>query len=120
MAEGYTLHLANPTALQKYPGLKYADDEHDAFWLAETLRLGILPEGYIYPKEDRPIRDLLRKRSHLVRLRTSLVVSLQNIINRNNGFKLKKNKIMASTTNHVTPFPETNEDLAWPAGQQRP
>ncbi|NTW78159.1 MAG: IS110 family transposase [Syntrophaceae bacterium] len=112
MAEGYTLHLANPTALQKYSGLKYADDEHDAFWLAETLRLGILPEGYIYPKEDRPIRDLLRKRSHLVRLRTSLVVSLQNIINRNNGFKLKKNKIMASTTNHVTPFLEANEDLA--------
>ena len=112
MAEKYTLHLANPTAMKKYSGLKYADDEHDAFWLAETLRLGILPEGYIYPKEDRPIRDLLRKRGHLVRLRSSLVVSLQNIINRNNGFKLKKNKIMASTTNHVTPYLETNEDLA--------
>jgi transposase len=112
MAEKYTLHLANPTAMKKYSGLKYADDEHDAFWLAETLRLGILPEGYIYPKEDRPILDLLRKRSHLVRLRTSLVISLQNIINRNNGFKLKKNKIMASTTNHVTPYLETNEDLA--------
>ena len=31
MAEGYTLHLANPTAIQKYSGLKYSDDQHDAF-----------------------------------------------------------------------------------------
>jgi transposase len=45
MAEGYTLHLANPTAIQKYSGLKYADDQYDAFWLAEMLRLHILPEG---------------------------------------------------------------------------
>ncbi len=112
MAEGYTLHLANPTAIQKYTGLKYSDDQHDAFWLAEMLRLGILPEGYIYPKEDRPMRDLLRKRSHLVKLRTSLVLSLQNIINRNNGFKLRGEKIKALRTDHVAPFLEANEDLA--------
>ena len=80
MGEGYQVHLANPAAIQQYSGLKHADDKHDAFWLAEMLRLGILPEGYIYPKEDRPIRDLLRKRGHLVRLRTSLMLSLQNII----------------------------------------
>ncbi|HET6461277.1 MAG TPA: IS110 family transposase [Syntrophales bacterium] len=112
MAEGYTLHLANPTVIQKYSGLKYSDDQHDAFWLAEMLRLGILPEGYICPKEDRPIRDLLRKRSHLVRLRTSLIISLQNIINRNIGFKLRGSKMMASTTDHVAPLLEFNEDLA--------
>jgi len=112
MAEGYTLHLANPTAIQKYSGLKYSDDQHDAFWLAEMLRLDILPEGYIYPKEDRPIRDLLRKRGHLMKLRTSLVISLQNIINRNNGFKLKGSKIKSLMIDHVAPFLEANEDLA--------
>ena len=89
MKEGYQVHLANPAGIQKYTGLKYADDKHDAFWLAEMLKLGILPEGYIYPKEERPIRDLLRKRGHLVRLRTSLIISLQNIISRNYGIKLK-------------------------------
>lgn len=47
MAAGYAVHLANPTAIQKYSGLKYADDKHDAFWLAEMLRLDILPTGYI-------------------------------------------------------------------------
>ena len=70
MDEGYRVHLANPSAMKMYEGRKHTDDRHDAFWLADLLRLGVLPEGYIYPKEDRPIRDLLRRRSHLVRLRT--------------------------------------------------
>lgn len=112
MADGYTVHLANPAKMQRYSGLKYSDDEHDAFWLAEMLRLGILPEGYIYPKEDRPIRDLLRKRGHLVRLRTSLILSLQNIISRNNGFKLKVNDVKALKADRVAPYLAFNEDLA--------
>ncbi len=74
LEHGYKVHLANPSAIQKYSGLKHADDVHDAFWLAEMLRLNIRPVGYIYPKEERPIRDLLRKRGHLVRLRTSLII----------------------------------------------
>src|SRR5574340_1174141 len=112
MTEGYKVHLANPAEIQKYTGLKYADDQHDAFWLTEMLRLGILPEGYIYPKEERPIRDLLRKRSHLVKLRSSLIISLQNIICRNNGFRIKTNDIKALNTDRVAPFLEQNEDLA--------
>ena len=56
MDEGYQVHLANPSAIQKYTGLKHSDDIHDAFWLAEMLRLEILPTGYIYPREQRAIR----------------------------------------------------------------
>jgi len=62
MDVGYKVHLANPAGIQKYKGLKYSDDQYDSFWLAHLLRLNILPEGYIYPKEDRPVRDLLRKK----------------------------------------------------------
>ena len=76
MDAGYEVLLANPAAMQQYKGLKHINDKHDAFWLAHMARLGILPQGYIYPKEDRPVRDLLRKRGHLVRLRTSLINSL--------------------------------------------
>jgi transposase len=112
MESGYQVHLANPAAIKKYAGLKFADDQHDAFWLAEMLRLGILPEGYIYPREDRPIRDLLRKRMHLVRLRTSLIVSLQNILSRNNGFKLKTSDVKFLTEDRVTPSLAGNEDIA--------
>lgn len=112
MTEGYKIHLANPARIQQYSGLKYSDDRHDAFWLAEMLRLKILPEGYIYPREDRPIRDLLRKRSHLVRIRTSLIISLQNIISRNNGFKIKVNDVKALKTDRVSAYLNSNEDLA--------
>jgi len=93
MGAGYKLHLANPCAIQQYNGLKYTDDQHDAFWLAHLLALGILPEGYIYPREERPIRDLLRKRSYLVRHRTSHIQSLQSMIERYNGQHVTANEI---------------------------
>jgi transposase len=112
IAEGYAVHLANPSAIQKYNGLKHADDKHDAFWLAEMLRLDILPTGYIYPKDERPIRDLLRKRSHLVSLRSSLLISLQNIITRNCGMKMKTNDIRRLREDRVHPLLAANEDLA--------
>jgi len=112
IGEGYQVHLANPSAIQKYSGLKHADDQHDAFWLAELLRLGILPEGYIYPKEERPIRDLLRKRGHLVRLRTSLIISLQNIVSRNCGVAIQVNDVKRLKEDRISPLLEGNEDLA--------
>lgn len=111
MENNYKVHLANPAAIQQYKGKKHSDDKDDAFWLAHLLRLGILPEGYIYPKEDRPVRDLLRKRGHLVRLRTSLINSLQGIISRNCGCSLSGNKIKQFRENHVTPLLASQEDL---------
>lgn len=112
MDNGYSVHLANPAAIQKYNGLKYSDDRHDAFWLAHLLRLGILAQGYIYPKEERPIRDLLRKRGHLVQLRTSLINSLQGIISRNCGCRLSGNEIKRTKENHVAPLLAEQSDLA--------
>ena len=67
MEAGYRIHLANTAAIQQYGGLKYTNDRSDARWLAHLLRRGVLPEGYIYPKEERAVRDLLRKRAQLVR-----------------------------------------------------
>ena len=58
MDTGYEVRLVNTTAVQQYSGLKHTDDEHDAFWLAHLMRLGILPTGYIYPKATRGLRDL--------------------------------------------------------------
>ena len=84
-AHGYKLHLANPSAIKQYEGLKHTDDKWDSFWLAHMLRLNILPEGYIYPKEERPVRDLLRRRLLFVKHRTSHILSLQSMISRNCG-----------------------------------
>ena len=90
---GYKLHLANPSAIKQYEGLKHTDDKWDSFWLAHMLRLGILPEGYIYPKEGRPLRDLLRRRLLLVRQKTTHILSLQSMINRNLGMRMSGNAI---------------------------
>ena len=74
---GYRVHLANVSAIKQYEGLKQIDDRRSSLWLANLLRLNILPTGYIYPKEERPTRDLLRKRLQLVRHRTSHVLSVK-------------------------------------------
>src|ERR1700730_16411971 len=47
MATGYQVHLAHPSAIKKYEGLKYSGDFADAGYLAQLLRLGLLAEGYI-------------------------------------------------------------------------
>ena len=48
---GYTVHLANTTAIKKYEGLKHSGDVTDARHLAHFLRLGILPTRTILPPE---------------------------------------------------------------------
>jgi transposase len=93
MENGYKVHLANPSAIKQYEGLKHADDVTDAFHLANLLRLGILPEGYIYPKEQRPVRDLLRKRLMLVRQRTAQILSFENLFTRNHGSRINVNAV---------------------------
>jgi transposase len=53
--------------------------------LAHLLRRGVLPEGSIYPRAERAVRDVWRKRAHLVHQHTSNVLSVQNILVRNSG-----------------------------------
>ena len=93
MENGYRVHLANPSAIKQYEGLKHSDDARDAFHLAHLLKLGILPEGYIYPKEERPVRDLLRKRLQLVHHKTAHILSFKNLVSRNLGFQMPSNDI---------------------------
>jgi transposase len=90
---GYGVRLANPAAMQQYNGLKNTDDKTDTFFLTELSRLSILPEGYIYPKEERPVRDLLRRRLFLVRQRTAHILSFQSLVSRERGEKISSNEI---------------------------
>lgn len=90
---GYAVHLANTTAIQQYSGLKYTDDHTDAVWLAKLLRLKLLAEGHIYPKEQRGVRELLRRRMVLVRQQTSSVLGIQAMVVRYENVKLTGQKI---------------------------
>jgi transposase len=97
MEAGYAVHLANTTAIKKYDGLKYSGDEADAAYLAKLLRLGLLPEGYIYPRAARGARDLCRKRMQLVQYRTAQVLSIENILASQTGARLTSRKVQRLT-----------------------
>nr|VFK24816.1 MAG: Transposase [Candidatus Kentron sp. LPFa] len=93
--------------------MKYTNDDSDARWLAQLLNLGILPVGYIYPKEQRAIRDLLRKRGQLVRQRTANLLSVQNIITRNRSQSYSANDVKKLTPELVEQLlPDQNISLA--------
>jgi transposase len=81
--------------MQQYDGLKHADDKSDGFFLAEMLRLKILPTGHICDRKVRPMRDLLRRRMGLVHKRTSLILSLKSLHTRMTGRDLSTGRIKA-------------------------
>lgn len=93
MENGYKVELGNPAAFEQYDGLKHTDDKTDAFFLTEMKRLGILPVGHIYPKEERPVRDMLRRRMMLVQQRTSHLLSFQSLMSRQTGTMMSNNAI---------------------------
>ena len=105
MEKEHMVHLANTAAIQQYEGLKYTDDHSDARWLAHMLRLGVLPEGYIYPRAERAVRDLLRKRGQLVRQRTANLLSIQNLVTRNTGSSISASRIKRLSAEEVEGLP---------------
>ena len=92
-ARGYPVVLANPAAIEQYNGLKHADDQSDAYFLAELQRLNILPTGYIYDAQLRPVRDLLRRRMSLVHQRTALLLSFKSLYTRTTGQALSLSRL---------------------------
>jgi len=84
-ANQYATRLANPARMQENIGLKSANDKTDARFLAKQMVMGVLPEGYIYPKEERPVRDLLRRRMSLVHTRTGEWLRLEGLVARQSG-----------------------------------
>jgi transposase len=91
--KGFEVVLANPAKIVQYEGIKHADDSNDAFFLADLLRLNILPTGHIYDRNIRPTRDLLRRRLLLVRQRTGLKISLKSLYTRTTGQTLALSKL---------------------------
>jgi transposase len=101
MEAGYAVALVNPARVDSYDGLKRSDDCREAFHLAELQRLGLLPTGYLYPKAQRGVRDLLRRRMLLVRQRTMQMLSLQSLVQRQTGQRISANRIRGLTPDEL-------------------
>jgi hypothetical protein len=59
-------------------GGKAKNDKIDSHKIAVLLRGGMLPQAYVYPADMRATRDLLRRRTHLMRKRAELLAHVQN------------------------------------------
>lgn len=105
MDAGYTVHLANTTAIKQYDGLKHRGDESDARHLAHILRLGLLPEGHIMPKAERAVRDLARKRMQLVQQRTTQIVSIETCLAQQTGARISGNSVKQLTESDIDAMP---------------
>src|SRR5450756_2903644 len=92
---GYHVVLANPARMKPYSGMKYTDDVSDAYFLAELLRLNLLPTGHLYDRKTRPVRDLLRRRLLLVRQRTTLILSFKSLNERTLGQRVPLARVKA-------------------------
>jgi len=64
----------------------------------------LLPEGYIFPRELRAVRDLARKRMQLVHYRTAQILSIENILTRETGGRMSSDRIKMMTTETVEAF----------------
>jgi transposase len=100
-ADGYPVQLANPAKMEQYNGLKYTADTHDAYFLADLQRLNILPTGYIYDPQLRPVRDLLRRRMGLVRQRTALMLSFESLYTRTTGQAMSLSRLKGLTVDQA-------------------
>jgi transposase len=68
---GARVHLAHPLG-NNWGNRRVKNDERDAADLVDLLRLGRLAEAWIAPPEVRELRELVRYRAKLVRLRSGL------------------------------------------------
>src|SRR5215217_6271943 len=80
---GYELHLAHPLRTKAIASARVKTDAVDARTLAQLLRADLLPEAYIAPPELRDLRDLLRHRVALTRMRSALKNRVSAILAKN-------------------------------------
>jgi len=91
--KGYDVFLAHTLGLYMITGAKVKTDRRDALALAKLLKAGLIPKAYIYPKHSRPVRDLLRRRRHLVSLRAIEYSSLRMLLMRHGILEHNRNQI---------------------------
>src|SRR5919109_1480033 len=76
--EGIPFVLGHALSMKAIHGGKAKNDKIDSQKIAALLRGGMLSQAYVYPAKMRATRDLLRRRTHLMRKRAELLSHVQN------------------------------------------
>jgi len=77
--EGIEFVLGHALYMKAIHGGKKKDDKIDSEKIARLMRGGTFPSSYVYPREMRATRDLVRRRMFLVRRRSELMTHVQLI-----------------------------------------
>jgi transposase len=76
--QGIPCVLGHALSMKAIHGGKAKHDTIDAHNIAVLLRGGMLPQAYVYPREMRATRDLLRRRTHLACTRGERLAHVQH------------------------------------------
>jgi transposase len=76
--EAIVFVLGHALYMRAIHGGKAKNDRIDAHKIAALLRGGMLPQAYVYPKDMRATRDLMRRRNYLMRQRAELLAHIAN------------------------------------------
>jgi transposase len=76
--EGIPFVLGHALSMKAIPGGKAKHDKIDSYKIATLRRGGMRPQAYVYPAQMRATRDLLRRRTHLMRKRSALLSHVQH------------------------------------------
>jgi transposase len=77
---GVRLHLAHPLGIAGYANRRVKNDIADATLLADLLRMGRLPEAWVAPPAVRELREEVRYRNKLSRLRSGLKAQVHQVL----------------------------------------
>ena len=104
---GIRFVLGHALAMKIIHGSKTKSDKIDSQKIAMLLRAGMFPKSYVYSKEMRATRDLLRRRMRLTRMRAELQGHITMTVDQHNLPALPVRTKTKSTRSAIAPqFPE--------------
>ena len=90
---GIEFVLGHALYMKAIHGAKAKNDRIDSFKIARLLRGGNFPIAYVYPKEMRATRDLLRRRTKMVRYSAQFKAHVSNTSTQYNQLPPAKGKL---------------------------
>ncbi len=91
---GITFILGHALYMRAIHGGKTKNDRIESYKIAALMRGGNFPLAYVYPRAMRATRDLLRRRTHIVRHGAELKA---HVINTTSQYNLPPNKVNLKT-----------------------
>ena len=82
--------LGHALYMKAISGGKTKNDKIDSQKISALLRGGMIPMAYVYPPEMRPVRDLMRRRTYIVKKRSEFLSHIQNTNYQYNLDQIKK------------------------------